>query len=333
MIRAAAIVLALAAAPAGAQTWMLDFADLPGWAEDDHAEALRVFNTTCPDLAEARPEWQPVCALAGRNPPARTFFEAFFRPVLAGRAEGPVFTGYFEPEIAASPQRQGAYRHAVLRAPAGDGPWPTRAEIAAGALDGRGLEIAWLRDPLDLYYLQMQGSGRLRMPDGRVLRVGFAARNGHPLRPISAEVVRRGILEPHAASARAIRAWGARNPGLLADILATDPAYVFFRELDIPTESGPHGAMNRPLTGGRSLAVDPAHVPLGAPVWVEPDGAPELRRLMVAQDTGGIIRGPQRGDIFFGSGPAAEDAARTVRSGGRLVVLLPVAVALDRAGG
>lgn len=309
---------------------ILDFADLPGWAEDDHAAAMAVFDDVCPDLR--RPDWAAVCAFATTRPDPRRFFETFFRPVRLGGPDAGLFTGYYEPEIRASARRTGYFRipvHALPPEVQPGTPWLTRAEIETGdSLRRRGLEIAWIADPVDLHHLQVQGSGRLRLTDGRVLRVGFAGQNGHPRRPAVAELIRRGVFAPHEASTDALRAWVRRNPVEGRALLRDDPSYVFFRLLeDHPTHLGPLGAMNRPLVGGRSLAVDPAFVPLGAPVWVETRGADPIRRLMVAQDTGGAIKGAQRGDLFFGTGRSAGRAASRVRDRGQLVVLLPVELA------
>jgi membrane-bound lytic murein transglycosylase A len=339
----AAVILALFAALAttprdaaanGAE--ILSFDDLEGWADEDFATAFEAFNQTCPDLRQE--DWAAVCAFATSRPEPRRFFELFFRPVRIGRGESALFTGYYEPELRASPVRTALFKHPVFRLPpevGSDTPWLTRAEIVEGeVLAERELEIAWLRDPVDLYYLQLQGSGRLRMTDGRLLRLGYAGQNGHPRRSIGAELVRRGVFEAHQVSSAVIRNWVRRNPESGHDLLNHDPSYVFFRVLERhPAEAGPLGAMNRPLVAGRSLAVDPAFTPLGAPVWIETEGQSPLRRLMVAHDTGGAIKGPQRADIFFGTGPEAGELASVVRDRGRMVVLLPIEQAFALALG
>lgn len=309
---------------------VLEFTALEGWDQDDHAAALDVFLTSCPRAQGA--EWQSLCTLASRGQiEPRAFFERLFRPVLIAHPREALFTGYFEPEIPASVRRGPGFTVPVLSMPAGMQPGDpalTRAGIDSGALAGRGLELGWLRSPADLYYLQMQGSGRLILDDGRMVRLGYGGQNGHPRRSVSAEAVRRGILAPHEASGRMVRAWVAANPQAGRALVQADPSYVFFRRIEAhPARLGPLGAIGVPLVPLRSLAVDPRFVPLGAPVWVE-RGA--MRRLMVAQDTGGAIRGPQRGDIFFGTGDGAEQAARRVRDGGRMVVLMPVEMAFAR---
>jgi len=325
---AVAAALYLGSPAAAIEARIFPFSALDGWQAEDHAEALSVFQQICRDLDA--PEWGAVCAFARTDPDPRLYFETFFRPVLIGpEADSALFTAYFEPELPAARAPSPLYRYPVYRAPPElqpGQPFLTRAEIEnSGQMVGRGLEIAWLRDPVDLYYLQVQGSGRLRFADGSVLRLGYGGQNGHPRRPVAQEMVRRGIVAPHRASANVIRSWVMSNPGAGRTLLQHDPSYVFFRVLrDQSTAPGPRGAMNRALVPGRSIAVDPAFTPLGAPVWVEKDGAAPLRRLMFAQDTGGAIKGPQRADIFIGTGAEAGSAAGAIRDPGRMVVLLPI---------
>jgi membrane-bound lytic murein transglycosylase A len=192
-------------------------------------------------------------------------------------------------------------------------------------LEGRGLEIAWVDDAVELFFLQIQGSGRIRMPDGSVIRVGYGGRNGHEYRSVGQEMVRRGIYEPAPGLRAGDRQLGARNPDAGLRLLHHNPSYIFFREVEIDDpELGPLGAMNRSITPMRTIAVDPTYTPLGAPVWIEKAGATPLNRLMIAQDTGGAIRGPQRADIFYGFGDEAGTSAGTIRDPGRMVVLLPI---------
>ncbi|WP_454282557.1 murein transglycosylase A [Roseovarius sp. MBR-79] len=306
---------------------ILDFSDLRGWAEDDHARALTVFNETCADMKD--PDWQSLCALAQTGPDARTFFELFFRPVMISDGSPALFTGYFEPELRGALQPGGRYRYPVYRMPPEArevSPWLSRREILSGdVMSGRGLEIAWVDDPVELFFLQIQGSGRIRLPDGGVIRVGYGGANGHPYRSIGSELVRLGVYEAHQVSAEVIKNWVRRNPEAGEALLHHNPSYVFFRRVDqVPPDRGPLGAMNRSVTAGRTIAVDPAHVPLGAPVWIEKEGHGPIRRLMVAQDTGSAINGPQRADIFFGTGADAGRAAGRLRDPGRMVVLMPI---------
>ena len=327
-VAAAMLSVAMTTVPLRAE--ILRFADLDGWATDDHRAALTSFRETCDLLEDA--DWVPLCRLAAdagdSAEGARQFFELFFRPVVIGEPPA-LFTGYFEPELAGSPVRTPRFAWPIYRRPPElqDGQvYLTRAQIEAGALRGRGLELAWLDDPVDVYFLQVQGSGRIRMPDGRVMRVGYAGRNGHAYRSVGQEMVRRGTHSMDQVSAQEIAAHVRNQAG--AELLNINPSYVFFRTVsDVPADKGPIGAMARSITAFRSVAIDPDYTPLGAPVWVEKDGAKPIRSLMVAQDTGGAIKGPQRADIFYGTGPAAGDAAGTVKDGGRMVVLLPI----DRA--
>lgn len=332
------LALALLTMAPATRAEVLDFEALDGWAEGGQAEALQAFLVTCDQLDA--PDWRPICRLAadvpGDDASARAFFELLFRPVVVGEPPA-LFTGYYEPELAGSRSRTPTFAWPIYRRPPElqDGAvYHSRAGIEGGALAGRGLEIAWLDDPVDVFFLHIQGSGRIRMGDGSVLRVGFAGKNGHPYRSIGQELVRRGVFAAHEVSAGAIAAWVRRNPGFGADLLNLNPSYVFFRKLpDLPADKGPIGAMGRSIEALRSVAIDPAFTPLGAPVWVEKDGRAPLRRLMVAQDTGGAIKGPQRADIFYGSGAQAGEAAGDVKDGGRMVLLLPVDRAFALASG
>lgn len=303
------------------------FAQLRGWEMDDHAAALEVFLNTCPDLQDV--DWRALCGLAQQRPDARTFFELFFRPVVIADGRPALFTGYFEPELNGAPRPDDRFRYPVYRQPPEAqlaNPWLTRREIETGdVMTGRGLEIAWVDDPVELFFLQIQGSGRIRLQDGQVIRVGYAGANGHPYRSIGVELVRRGVFEAHQVSAEVIKTWVRRHPEEGRELLFHNPSFVFFRRIDdVPATRGPLGAMNRSVTAGRTIAVDPAYVPLGAPVWIEKEGEDPVHRLMVAQDTGAAIRGPQRADIYFGTGDAAGRAAGRLRDPGRLVVLLPI---------
>ncbi len=306
---------------------VLDFDQLDGWVEDDHAAALKVFLNTCRDMDD--PDWRALCNFAEAEPEARQFFELFFRPVVINDGKPALFTGYFEPELDGDRYRSARYRYPVYKMPneaLESNPWLTRREILEGdVMTGRGLEIAWVDDPVELFFLQIQGSGRIKLPDGSRLRVGYRGSNGHPYRSIGVELVRRGIYRPHQVSAEVIKNWVRRNPAEGRELLYHNPSYVFFREVSkVPSDRGPLGAMNRSVTAMRSIAVDPSYVKLGAPVWIEKDGADPLRRLMIAQDTGSAIKGAQRADVFFGTGDAAGQAAGKLRDPGRMVVLMPI---------
>ena len=320
----------MAASPPRAE--VLEFDALDGWMDDDHLAALTSFLSTC-DLID-QPDWQPICAMAADVPKdgasARSFFELFFKPVVVGEPPA-LFTGYFEPELEGSPVRTARFKYPIYRRPPDltDGvAYHTRAAIEGGAIAGRGLEIAWLDDPVDVYFLQVQGSGRIRMTDGTIVRVGYAGRNGHAYKSVGKEMIRRGTHTLDQVSAPEIANYVRSNPGTGRELLDTNPSYVFFRKIStLSAEDGPIGAMGRSITTMRSIAIDPKFTLLGAPVWIEKDGRAPIRSLMVAQDTGGAIKGMQRADIFFGTGAGAGDAAGTIKDSGRMVLLLPI----DRA--
>ena len=303
-----------------------EFADLDGWADEDHAEALAVFRNSCTAMDD--PDWSMMCAIAGDQDDARAFFESFFRPVRIDDGRPALFTGYFEPELDGSLTRTGRFQYPLYAMPAEArrGTWLTRREIeTTQVLEGRGLEIAWVDDPVERFFLQIQGSGRIRLQNGEIVRVGYAGSNGHEYRSVGQELVRRGIFSRHQVSAHVIRNWVRRTPEQGRELLYHNPSYVFFRRIDdLPGQSGPIGAMSLPITPMRSLAVDPGYVPLGAPVWIEKAGKRPLHRLMVAQDTGSAIKGAQRADIFFGPGAEAGRRAGRIKDGGRLMVLMPI---------
>lgn len=334
----AALFLSIPAAMAAEPEYrLLSFEDLSGWARDDHAAALQVFRTTC-DLIDGE-DWAALCALATAVPPegARAFFETLFRPVEINPRDTALFTGYFEPELEGSAERTERFRYPLYARPAelpARGEWYSRAEIEQGLLAGRGLEIAWLDNPVDAFFLQVQGSGRIRLRDGQVIRLGYGGGNGHRYRSVGREMVRRGLHQPHEVSARTIRTYVERNPEEGRALLHHNPSFVFFRRIDAhDARLGPLGALSRPVTALRSIAVDPEFTPLGAPVWIEKRGREPLRRLMVAQDTGSAIRGAQRADIFYGTGAEVGEIAGRVRDPGRIVVLLPLEQAFRRAPG
>ncbi|HYH18142.1 MAG TPA: murein transglycosylase A [Azospirillum sp.] len=287
-----------------------------------------------------------------RDARARTFFETWFIPYAAGNngTRRGLFTGYYEPELKGSRVPDAAFPVPLYKKPADlvmvdlgefaerwrgeriagrvvDGrlkPYEDRAAIEAGALRGKGLELAWVDDPIGAFFLQIQGSGRVTLPDGGVVRVGYAGQNGHKYVAIGKELIDRGALKREEVSLQTIRAWLLANPDQAAGLMNRNPSYVFFQELK---GGGPNGAQGVALTPGRSLAVDPKFLPYGVPVWLDAedplDKAQRLRRLLVAQDTGGAIRGPVRGDVFWGHGPDAEQRAGVMKSAGEYVLLLP----------
>lgn len=297
-----------AARKAGATSRPLSYADLFGWTAEDHEAALRIFRVT---IDKAFPQLRRAA-----EGPAKAFFETYFEPVIHGDGQTH-FTGYYEPEIEASLRPTDEFAYPIYEAPPDlVQPWHTRAEIEDNLLlAGRNLEIAWLRDPVEVFFLQVQGSGRLRFADGSGLRVGFAAKNGHDYASIGQELIRRGEIAPHLISAESVKQWVRENG---PHILRHNPSYVFFRVLDLPDESGPLGSMGRPVTAHRSIAVDPRHVPLGSAVWTVIEGKGSLR---IAQDIGSAIQGANRADLFCGTGDAAGQMAGTLNTHGFMVTL------------
>ncbi|MSO92343.1 MAG: murein transglycosylase [Rhodospirillales bacterium] len=302
-------------------------------------------------------DWLRVCrdaeALSSADDAtARKFFEsafAFYRATDNGKPAG-LFTGYYEPELRGAWRREGRFRVPLYARPSdlisadlgefrpdwsgqriagrvvGNRfvPYVSRAEIEAGALAGKGLELLWVDDAVDAFFLHVQGSGRVVMDDGREVRLGYAGANGHPYASIGAELIRRGTLAREDVTMQSIRAWLAENPNAAGELMAKNPSYVFFQ---INSGEGPLGSQGAALTPGRSLAVDPKFIPLGIPLWLDTrdpaDGRVPLRRLVVAQDTGGAIRGPVRGDLFWGAGAAAAERAGRMKEEGRYFLLLP----------
>ncbi len=323
-------------APAAPTYDILTFDQLDGWAEDDHQAALDVFLETCADIDD--PEWGSLCALATSQPNARTFFELFFRPVVINGEQPALFTGYYEPELKGSRFRGGQYQYPLYRKPPEIRPgtsWFTREEIEdQGLLNGRGLEIVYINDPVDVFFLQVQGSGRVALEEGGAIRVGYGGKNGRNYSSIGKELVRRGVYDAHQVSAQRIKQWVRNNPIEGRQLLQHNDSFVFFREVsEVPADKGPLGAMNRSITPMRSIAVDPAFTKLGAPVWIEKAGRDPLKRLMIAQDTGSAIKGAQRADIYYGTGAQAGAAAGTIKDKGRLVVLMPIQTAYVLAPG
>jgi membrane-bound lytic murein transglycosylase A len=315
-------------------------------------------------LAGRAADWRAPCAAAGRVDPvdpdaARRFFETEFTPfALANNDERiGLFTGYYEAELKGSRQREGSFTTPLLKRPpdlvmvelglfrpAWRGeriagrvesgqlkPYASRAEIERGALAQRKLELLWVDDPVDAFFLQIQGSGRVILADGSVVQLGYDGQNGHPYVPIGRVLADRGLLPRDEVSMQSIRAWLAAHPDEAAGLMNENPSYVFFREL---RGEGPIGAQGVVLTPGRSLAVDRSFLPLGVPLWldaVDPgEAGARLRRLVVAQDTGGAIRGPVRGDVFWGYGKAAAERAGMMKDRGSYYLLLPNAVAARR---
>lgn len=297
-------------------------------------------------------DWKPACQAAEKTRDAAQFFQSYFQPYRLNTPLGDtgLYTGYYEAMLHGSRTRSARYNVPLYKRPpelvmvelgefrpslkgervAGkvvDGklkPYADRAAIEQGALSGRGLEIAYVDDANGAFFLHIQGSGRIAMDDGRQLRVGYDGQNGHVYYAIGRELIRRGELSPENVSLQTIRAWMEKHPQEAAALRQKNPSYIFFREL---SGEGPLGAQGVALTPARSLAIDPRFVPYGAPVYIAVenprDAQKKISRLMVAQDTGGAIRGPVRGDMFWGSGAQAEEIAGIMKSRGKAWLLLP----------
>lgn len=343
---------------AGSHLRRAAWADLPGWLSDDAAAAWDAFLASC-NVLRSQTAWHKPCIAAQALPRpdrdgARVFFENHFSPYQLmqqnGASDG-LATGYYEPLLRGSRTPGGRYRYAVYGTPDDllsidvpafgieakeprlrarlDGkrvvPYFERAQIESGAAPLHGKELAWVEDPVELFFLQIQGSGRIEFEDGGVMRVGFADHNGHPYRSIGRLLIDRGELAPNRASMQGIKAWARQNPGKLREVLDHNPRYIFFRELPAGL-SGPLGALGVPLTAQRSIAVDPRYVPLGAPVFLAttwPLSSRPLNQLMLAQDTGSAIRGAVRADFFWGYGDAAGREAGRMKQPMRMWLLLP----------
>ncbi len=346
--------------------------ELPGWNDERPAEAWATLELSCSRLVTRDPSWRSLCADASLfsqpdDDTARAFFETRFQPHVVngdnGRKHDGIITGYYEPLLHGSLKRSERFRYPVYGVPDDllivdlgglypelkdkrlrgrlDGrrvvPYPARAEIAAKKINAP--VLAWVDDPAALFFLQIQGSGRIRLEDGEsattpslargprldpigeTLFVGYADQNGHPYQAIGSTLVGRGALKVEEVNLDSIRAWLASHPREAEGVLNSNPSYVFFARREQPAV----GSLQVPLTPQRSVAVDPAFIPLGAPLWLDTtlNGQAPYRRLMFAQDTGGAIKGPVRADLFFGFGTEAEKLAGNMKQPGRIFVLLP----------
>jgi len=343
----------------------LEFSKLDHWAADDHAASLAALRKSCDAILKHRNPGKPfeedlrtVCARAAKLSPSpdetnsRTFFEENFRPVRISRLgehEG-FLTGYYEPEVegrrtkgdgfiyplyrrppdlgAKISQTKRAKRHRIGRHVAG---YFDRAAIEDGALAGRNLEICWLKDPIDSFFIHIQGSARIRLEDGKLLRLNFDAHNGYPYVSVGRVLIDRGIIPREQMSMDAIRTYFSEMPDDAREIMRMNKSYVFFREIsELPPNIEPPGAQGVNLTRERSIAVDKNLHIYGTPFWIEAElpidsekPTTNFRRLMIGQDTGGAILGPARADIYFGAGLKAGTVAGRIRHSGRFYILVP----------
>jgi membrane-bound lytic murein transglycosylase A len=333
--------------------------EVPDWGREPLRDSLVAFVRGCAALAK-QPAWQPACAAAAALAPEAserdiaTYFESQFDPYLVINADettSGMVTGYYEPLLRGSRTRTARYRHPIYAVPQDllvidlssvypdlkhkrlrgriEGnrvvPYLARGDIDKDPAPLKGLEIAWVDDAVELFFLHIQGSGQVQLDNGERVRVGYADQNGHPFRSLGRLLIQRGELPPERASMQGIKDWARRHPGKVQRFMNENPSFVFFRELpgDLP---GPIGSLGVPLTAERSIAVDPRVIPLGVPVYLAttwPNSPQPLNRLMVAQDTGGAINGGVRADFFWGFGDAAGSQAGKMRQAGRMWVLLP----------
>lgn len=332
--------------------------EVEGWGSDEPSQVLDAFLAGCRSLGK-RNGWQQVCAdaasLDAQDAVAvRLFFETAFVPYQVRNSDGSdsgTITGYYVPDLNGSRERSERYAWPLYAVPddlliidlrsvypeLGDYrlrgrlegrrvvPYWSRGEIETGKANLAGKELYWVDDPVELFFLQIQGSGRIVFEDGSRIMVHYADQNGHPFRSIGKLLLDRGEMTRDQMSMQNIKAWARANPDRVTSLLAENPSFVFFSELPGRPESPP-GALGVPLTPGRSIAVDTRFVPLGAPVFLAtswPSSSTPLQRLVMAQDTGGAIRGAVRADFFWGMGDEAGALAGRMKQKGRMWVLLP----------
>jgi membrane-bound lytic murein transglycosylase A len=346
-----AVMLVLSACGGGSkdrfEARQLNYDELSDWRQEDHVAALEAFKKSCAVLArKSRPAtpasainidpllWGSLCSEAQQvsgNEQAREFFERRFVPYRIannGREQG-LFTGYYEPVLYGSLRKTGDFRYPLYAPPPElktSKPYYSRTEIERGALAKRGLEIMWVDDPVMLFFMQIQGSGRVRLQDGREVRIGYADQNGQPYVSLGKIMGDEGYLPKDGINFFTIRQWLYEHPAQAIPLMQRNPSYVFFKVMDKPEVVGAIGA---PLTVRRSIAVDNKYIPYGLPLYMEtqlPSNsgvATAFHRLMVAQDTGGAIKSPVRADIFFGAGEEAEYMAGYMKNYGVYSLLVP----------
>ncbi|MDX1974655.1 MAG: MltA domain-containing protein [Rickettsiales bacterium] len=331
----------------------ITFSELNNWPSDNHSEALQSFLMSCPALSKTSrnattgsniaiplPVWKSLCQDAVKSAiipaEARQFFERRFVPfrISNNRKEHGLFTGYYEPVLYGSRHKGGDFIYPLYAAPAelkNSKPYFTRQEIDEGRLAGRRLELVWVDDPVMLFFMQIQGSGRVRLTNGSEIRLGYADQNGHGYVGIGKLFGEEGLLPKDQINFFTLRQWLYDHPNQAIAMMQRNPSYVFFKEYQGP---GPIGSVGVALTPRRSLAVDNRYMPYGLPVYLETKlpaeparEAVNFQRLMVTQDTGGAIRGPVRGDIFFGAGDEAEYMAGYMKGRGVYSLLVPREVA------
>jgi membrane-bound lytic murein transglycosylase A len=327
--------------------------ELPAWQDDQLIQGWQAWLKGC---TKPRAAWIKTCNAAKAVPvqssAIRQFIETHLTPYQLINPDGKdtgLITGYYEPVYAGSLTRTAQAKHPV-HAPPKDMitvaleevypelkgkrlrgrvignkllPYPDRGEIVAKGIDAP--VLAWLTDPMDVQFLQIQGSGRVQLADGSQLRLGYADQNGRPYKPVGRWLVEQGLLPANEVTMQSINAWAKANPNRVNELLNSNPSYVFFRSLP-PSNEGPIGSLGVPLSAGYSIAIDPNTVPLGSLVFIattRPDNAGGIHRMVAAQDTGGAIRGTVRADFFWGTGDAAGELAGKMKQEGQLWLLWP----------
>ncbi|WP_246091408.1 murein transglycosylase A [Swingsia samuiensis] len=343
----------------------VDFSSLQGWRQEDIPSVISLLRVECNRMQHLPSttflggstsitygrhagDWSGACRALELQPEAgRDFVQAWFQPYAL--TQQAFYTGYYEPQIQASLSRFGEYQVPVYARPSdlmqgktSDGhfvsghmvngrfaPYYSREEIDQGVLSGKGLEIAWLKDPVDLFFLQIQGSGRLILPDGRQMRVSYDGRNGQPYVPLGRVLVREGKMQSSYVNMDNIRAWLNAHPEQRMSMMEKNPNYVFFRASNDNLEQGSKGAFGVNLTAGRSVAIDRKVLPFGLPLWVQttlPNGRGAYtawQHMVFAQDIGTDIKGVGRSDLYTGWGAQAHEVAGNLHASGQMFVFLP----------
>ncbi len=330
--------LAACAVPSkrGVSLQQKNYSQLSGWSEAAAKPGMQAFRKTCGALNSRKVQenklfsankriWQEKCVAARSAASSKQFFENNFTPYLVtfnGSDKG-TFTGYFEKEIEASFTKNSTYKYPIYSVPSNPADMNlTRRQIENGALNGKKLEIAYAKSAARLFFLQIQGSGILKLPDGKRVQVGFAGKNTAEYTGIGSYMLREGLIKK--GSAEDIVDWLERNPVRGRSIMNMNDRFVYFSF----KQGGPYGSLGVELTGMGSLAVDPAYIPLGVPLWLQTTlpGGQRLNRLMNAQDTGSAIKGAIRGDVFFGRGDWAQHTASGMKNQGSYFMLVPKGV-------
>ena len=315
---------------------------LPGWQDDDLSQAWPAWLKSCDALRKRSGEvnWRQVCTQATSLSPRdaqsiRRYFESNFQAYEIRNSSGSetgLITGYYEPVMNGSQTRTSTYNVPLYAYPntwkkSRPNPGPTRAElISSGVLQGS--EIAWVQDPVAAASMQIQGSGKIRLQDDRILRLGFAGTNERPFKSSAQWLIDRKEMTRGEASMQGISQWAKRNPDRVNEMLNANPRFVFFKELpsNVDADLGPNGALGIPLTSERSIAIDLQAMPLGAPVFLattKPLSNQPMQKLVMAQDTGKAIVGGVRADYYWGSGDAAGEIAGRMKQNGKMWLLLP----------